>query len=141
MKDIEILIKKPFAHRGYFNKEDGIPENSIPAFERAVKSGFGIELDVHILKDGAIVVFHDDSLNRMTGVNKNLKDLTYDEIKDLKLNGTSFGIPLFIDVLKIVDGKVPILIELKYDNKVRAFRKGINGNFKRLQRKIRSPEF
>ena len=52
---IEILKKRPFAHRGYFNKEEGIPENSIPAFERAIKSGFGIELDVHILKDGTIM--------------------------------------------------------------------------------------
>ena len=95
-----------------------IPENSITAFKEAIKYNYIIELDVHILKDNNVVVFHDDNLRRLTGINKKIKDTTYDEIKNLKLLNTNEHIPLFLDVLKLVDGKVPLLIELKYDTKV-----------------------
>ena len=117
MANLDFLKNKPIAHRGLFDKKAGIPENSIPAFERAIEKGYPIELDVHLLEDGKVVVFHDDDLNRMTGVKKKIKDCTYDEIKDLKLDGTNYNIPLFIDVLKLVNGSVPILIELKSDRK------------------------
>lgn len=95
-----------------------IPENSITAFKEAIKYNYIIELDVHILKDNNVVVFHDDNLRRLTGINKKIKDTTYNEIKKLKLLNTNEHIPLFLDVLKLVDGKVPLLIELKYDTKV-----------------------
>lgn len=117
MSNLEFLRKNPIAHRGLFNKEDGIPENSIPAFQRAIENMYPIEIDVHLLKDGNVVIFHDDDLNRMTGLNKKIKDCTYEEIKNLKLNGTEYGIPLLTELLEIVYGRVPILIELKYDRK------------------------
>ena len=88
------------------------------AFKEAVNKNYIIELDVHFLKDGEVVVFHDDNIERMTGINKNLKDCTYDEIRNIKLLNKNTYIPKFSDVLKLVDGKVPILIELKNDNKV-----------------------
>ena len=117
MSDLKFLLKAPFAHRGLFNNKNGIPENSIIAFEKAIEEKYPIEIDVHLLEDGNVVVFHDDDLSRMTGVKKKIKYCTYDEIKNLKLNNTKYGIPLLKEVLDLVDGKVPLLIELKYDRK------------------------
>lgn len=114
--DTNFLKKNLIAHRGLHDKD--IPENSIPAFKKAMNKNYIIELDTHLLKDGNVVVFHDDNLKRMTGIDNKIKDKTYDEIKDLKLLNTIEHIPLLEDVLKLVDGKVPLLIELKYDTKV-----------------------
>ena len=117
MKDLKFLNETIIAHRGVHNEKD-IIENSLEAFKEAVNKNYIIELDVHFLKDGEVVVFHDDNIERMTGINKNLKDCTYDEIRNIKLLNKNTYIPKFSDVLKLVDGKVPILIELKNDNKV-----------------------
>ena len=117
MANVDFLRKKPIAHRGLFNKENNIPENSVLAFEKAIEKGFPIELDVHLSKDRKIVVFHDDNLKRMTEIDKKIKALNYNEIKDLKLDNTNCKIPLFSDVLKLVNGVVPILIEIKSDRK------------------------
>lgn len=116
-KNLEFLKQNLIAHRGMHNIKKGIPENSLIAFQKAIENNYIIELDLHILKDKSVVVFHDDDLNRMTGINKNIKDTTYDEIKDLKLQNTNNYIPLLKDVLNLVSGKVPIIIELKYDTK------------------------
>ena len=115
-KEVKFLTKNLIAHRGVHDKN--IPENSIEAFKIAISNKYIIELDLHILKDNKIIVFHDDNLYRMTGIRKKVKECTYEEIKELKLNNTESRIPLFKDVLNLVDGKVPILIELKTDNKV-----------------------
>ena len=117
MKDLKFLKETIIAHRGVHNEKD-IIENSLEAFKEAVNKNYIIELDVHFLKDGEVVVFHDDNIERMTGINNNLKDCTYDEIRNIKLLNKNTYIPKFSDVLKLVDGKVPILIELKNDNKV-----------------------
>lgn len=101
------------AHRGIHN--EAIPENSMKAFSLALKKNIPIEFDVHILKDKNIVVFHDDNLKRMTYKDKFIKECTYEEIKDLKLKNTDEKIPLLKDVLKLVDGKVLLDIELKMD--------------------------
>ena len=101
------------AHRGIHN--EAIPENSMKAFSLALKKNIPIEFDVHILKDKNIVVFHDDNLKRMTNKDKFIKECTYEEIKDLKLKNTNEKIPLLKDVLKLVDGKVLLDIELKMD--------------------------
>jgi len=106
-----------FAHRGLFAAEDKIPENSIPAFRRAVESGFPIELDIQLTKDKQAVIFHDDSLKRICGVDELLCNKTYDELCQLSLQDTKERIPLFSDVLKIVDGRVPLLVELKTTGK------------------------
>lgn len=116
-KDLSFLKENLIVHRGLHNINKGIPENSIESFKEAIKNNYIIELDIHLLKDNNIVVFHDDDLKRMTGVNKIIKDTTYEEIKNLKLQNTDNYIPLFKDVLKIIAGKVPIIIELKNDNK------------------------
>ena len=116
-RDTSFLTKALVAHRGYHNIEKGIPENTMSAFREAIINNLIIELDVHILKDGKIVVFHDDNLKRMTNIDKNIKDMSYDEIKDIKLLNTNETIPLFENVLKLIDGQVPLIIELKHDVK------------------------
>lgn len=115
--DLSFLLSNLIAHRGYHSIADSIPENSIPAFVKAIQNNYIIELDLHILKDGNVVVFHDNNLYRMTGINRNIKDTSYDEIKDLRLQNTNNFIPLFKDILDLVNGKVPIVIEFKYDVK------------------------
>lgn len=107
---------KFIAHRGLFNKEN-IPENSIKAFELCVQKGYAIELDVNMTKDGYLVVFHDTNLKRMTGIKYNVSDLNLNEIKKLKLLGTENRIPTLEDVFLLVDGKVPLMIEIKRNDK------------------------
>ena len=104
-----------YAHRGLYDNEHGIPENSMAAFRRAVDKGYGIELDVHLTADNQLVVFHDDTLTRMCGMNKKISSFLYSDLMQLRLLGTEEGIPLFKDVLELIDGKVPLIIELKGD--------------------------
>jgi len=101
-----------FAHRGLF-KTGVIPENSMAAFAHAKERGFGVELDVHLLADGGLAVIHDDSLKRTTGVERNVSELTLNELGMYYLEGTSETIPNFHDVLKFFGGEVPLIIELK----------------------------
>lgn len=116
-RDIDFLKHNLIAHRGYWDINTNIPENSLLAFQKAIDNNCIIELDVHVLKDNKVIVFHDDNLKRMTNIDKNLKDLYYKDIQELKLNNTNEKIPLLEEVLELVKGKVPIIIELKYDVK------------------------
>jgi len=100
-----------YAHRGLHS--DCVPENSLAAFELAAKSGYGIELDVQLSRDGEVMVFHDYKLLRMTGREENLSMLDTAELDVLRLNGSDEKIPRLSEVLDIVNGRVPILIELK----------------------------
>lgn len=114
-RDLSFLKEKYIAHRGLHN--DLVLENTMEAFKKAIEAGYPIELDVHLLHDNSVVVFHDDNLIRMANINRKIKDVTYDEIKNIKLKGSNNYIPLFKDVLNLVNGRVPLLIELKYDCK------------------------
>lgn len=107
------LLDRPIAHRGLHCKENGIPENSIPAFQNAIDHNFNIELDVHVTKDGEVVVFHDQTAKRMCGVDKVIRKMTYKEVSELKLDGLDIHPPKLQEVLDLVDGKVGIVIELK----------------------------
>ncbi len=113
MKDINFLKNDLIAHRGYHDKDKGVPENSVAAFKRAIRYNYTIELDVHLTKDKRLVVFHDDSLKRVCGVNKTIEECTYDELLKYNLFDTKYKIPLFEEVLKLVGGKVGLLIETK----------------------------
>ena len=106
-------LLRDYAHRGLHG--NGVVENSLEAFKLAVNNNFGIELDVQLSKDGEVVVFHDGTLNRMTGVDKNVIDLTLAELKELNLLNSNQKIPTFKEVLALVDGKVPLLVEIKGD--------------------------
>ena len=104
---------KNFAHRGLYQKDQSIPENSLPAFAKAVEAGYGMELDVQLSRDGKVVVFHDDTLDRVCGVSKRVDELDYAELLELRLCGTEEKIPLFDEVLATVGGKTPMIVELK----------------------------
>ncbi len=108
---ISTFIGIRYAHRGLHDSE--APENSLAAFKRAVDHGFGIELDVRLSSDGKLVVFHDESLKRMVGPHGRVSDFTAVELAGMSLLGTEEGIPQLKEVLKLVDGKVPLLIEIK----------------------------
>ena len=110
--------KAPFfganiAHRGLHRADRSVPENSLAAFRDAAENGYAIELDVHLTADDRVVVFHDDSLRRVCGVEQDVEALTWRELRDLRLDGTGEHIPLLSDVLAEVRGRVPIVVELK----------------------------
>ena len=100
-----------YAHRGLHN--DSVPENSLAAFEAACRAGHGIELDIQLSKDGEVMVFHDYTLIRMTGKEGKVCEYTAAELKSTSLMGTDQTIPTFAEVLDLVKGRVPILVELK----------------------------
>lgn len=102
-----------YAHRGLHSQERGIPENSMAAFRRAVEAGYGIELDVQLSKDERPVIFHDVTLKRVCSVDGRVSDYTYEELRQFPLAGTKERIPLLSEVLDLVDGRVPLLVELK----------------------------
>ncbi len=114
------LLKKPIAHRGLHT--DTLPENSIGAFENAIEHGYPIELDVRLTDDNVVVVFHDDKLGRMTGKDGYISKIGSDSLNMYKLldaegKPTEFCIPTFEEVLNLVNGQVPLLIEFKnYDS-------------------------
>lgn len=103
------------AHRGIFNNID-IPENSIMSFEKAIEYNYPIELDIQLTSDNKIIVFHDENLKRMANIDKYIKDLSLDKIKKYKLLCTKENIPTLSEVLNTINGKVPIIIEIKKSN-------------------------
>lgn len=102
---------RPYAHRGLWS--EAVPENSLAAFCLAAEAGFAIELDVQLSSDGEVMVFHDYTLTRMCGVEKKLVSLTAAELQQCSLKGTAEHIPTLRQVLEVVSGKVPLLVELK----------------------------
>lgn len=112
-KNTEYLWDVHYAHRGLYSNDQSVPENSLAAFAAAAEAGYGMELDITITADGKVVVFHDDMLMRACDVNKDIRDCTWAELRSLRLFGTKEGIPLFGDMLKLVNGRVPLIVELK----------------------------
>ena len=106
-----------YAHRGLYNNKEGIPENSMAAFRKAVDAGYGIELDVQLTKDGVPVIFHDYTLERMCGVEGRLSELCFKELQKLTLLNTSEKIPTLAEFLAVTAGRVPLLVELKIEKK------------------------
>ena len=102
----------PIAHRGLW-RSGGAPENSLAAFEAACKAGFGIELDVRLSADGEAMVFHDDTLERLTASAGLVEEQTADELQALRLLGSCETIPTLEEVLALIDGRAPLLVELK----------------------------
>ncbi len=106
-----------YAHRGLHG--EGVPENSMAAFQAALAAGYGIELDIHLTWDGDLAVIHDTALKRMTGRDVRITDLTAAELGDYRLAGTEQTIPTFHQVLDLFAGKAPMIIELKSDGNAR----------------------
>lgn len=109
------FMKFHYAHRGLFDNVSDAPENSLLAFQKAVDAGYGMELDVQLSKDNQLVIFHDATLKRMCGLEGNVWDYTLEELQQMKLLNSNQTIPAFEDFLKIVDGKVPFILEYKLD--------------------------
>lgn len=107
------FLKVLYAHRGLHDNDTDAPENSMKAFKRAVDAGYGIELDVQLSKDKIPVVFHDFTLKRVCGVEGKVADYTFAELQQFSLYHSDEKIPAFADFLKLVDGKVPLIVEYK----------------------------
>lgn len=108
----DLLFHPPVAHRGLWTP-DGAPENSLSAFQAACAAGYGIELDVHLSSDGEAMVFHDDTLIRMTGAEGRLRDHTAADLGGLSLKGTDETIPTLLETLALIGHRAMVHIELK----------------------------
>ena len=108
MKDLQGWA---YAHRGLHG--NGLPENSLAAFRAARDAGYGVELDIHLLKDGNLAVIHDSLLKRTTGAEGKVEDLTTADLTHYHLEGTEETIPTFRQVLDLYAGKAPLIVELK----------------------------
>jgi len=114
-KTAKIFKRLNCTHRGLHTIDQQIPENSIAAFKAAVEGSYGIELDVQLSKDEHVVVFHDDDLRRVCGIDALVSSKDLEELSKLSLFGTNENIPLLSDVLEAV-GDTPLIIELKSAN-------------------------
>lgn len=110
------LFSRPIAHRGLHGID--APENSLAAFGKAIEAGFPIEIDVRPIDDGTVVVFHDDKLTRMTDLNGYVCNMTKSDLEKVRLRNSDEHIPTFKEVLEFVDGRTPLLIEIKNDSTV-----------------------
>ena len=111
--DVSPLKGWYYAHRGLHDNESDAPENSMAAFRKAIEAGYGMEMDVQLSKDRIPVVFHDETLNRVCGVDGNVRDYTYEELQQFSLCKSAERIPKFADFLELVNGQVPLIIEIK----------------------------
>jgi glycerophosphoryl diester phosphodiesterase len=113
MKKISWLTKRPIAHRGLHDLNKKVWENTLSAFRRAVDKNFSIECDVHITADRVPVIIHDGDLKRLTGTDGFVWQRTGAEMQALKVGGTKDHVPTLAEMLDLVRGKVPLVIELK----------------------------
>lgn len=111
----EYFSRWNYAHRGLHDIDSGVPENSLTAFRLAAEAGYGAELDVQLTRDGQVVVFHDDTLERVCGTEARVDAFDYSELKKFRLLGTDEHIPLFTEVLEAFGGTggQPLIVELK----------------------------
>jgi len=123
MSNNDWLLKKPIAHRGLH--DDQVPENSMEAFEAAIEAGCPIEIDVQVTKDKVPVVFHDDNLQRLTGLKKRVTRVKFKDLMRLRLTDTESAIPTFKEFLEFVGGRVPILVEVKKNKGSRGIERAV----------------
>lgn len=126
MKDLSWLVARPIAHRGFHDDNVARWENTLSAFAAAIDRNYAIECDVHLSADGVPVIFHDESLKRLTGQNGSIHEKTAAELGAMKIGGTRDYVPTLAQMLELVAGRVPLIIELK----------GINGKDDGLVRRV-----
>lgn len=107
------FLTRPIAHRGYHDKTSGRIENSLSAFSAAIDAGYGIELDLQLSRDSVAMVFHDDVLERLSDETGRVRDRDASELGTIGLKNSSDTIATLSEVLSLVAGRVPLLIELK----------------------------
>lgn len=110
------LAEYDYAHRGLHNHDNGVVENTLEAFRLAAESGYGVELDLQLTKDGQVVVFHDENLSRLCNDGQSVRELTADELRGYTLLDSNQKIPTLREALQTVDARVPIIIEIKTYN-------------------------
>ena len=115
MKDLSWLTARPIAHRGLHDSNQSVWENTLTAFRRAIDKDYSIECDVHLSSDGVPVVIHDSDLKRLTGTDGFVWQRTAGELGALKVGGTRDHVPTLAEMLDLVAGRVPLVIELKGD--------------------------
>ncbi|MFZ5608444.1 MAG: glycerophosphodiester phosphodiesterase family protein [Pseudomonadota bacterium] len=113
------LTAQAFAHRGLHDAARGVPENSLAAFAEAIAQGFGIELDVRLAADNVAMVFHDATLDRLTGMTGPIEHYSSQFLGDTPLLNSTETIPTLRKVLSFIAGRVPVLIEVKSNHHVR----------------------
>jgi glycerophosphoryl diester phosphodiesterase len=113
MKDISWLKAQPIAHRGYHDMNREVWENTLSAFSRAAEAGFAIECDLQFTADSVPVVFHDHDLERLCGIKGDVREKTAAELALLSIGGTKDKVPTLTQMLRRVNGRVPIVLELK----------------------------
>ena len=118
-KDLSWLKEHRIAHRGLHDNKV-YPENSLAAYKNAVDHGYDIEMDVWLTDSDVLVMHHDKSLKRTAGQDIKATELDTKHLDKYKLFGTEEHVPLFDDMLKVVDGKVGLIIEIKPTNRVQA---------------------
>lgn len=109
----EAFLRIPIAHRALHDVTDGRPENSLAAIRAAIEAGYGIEIDLQLSSDGRAMVFHDYDLRRLTDESGAVRLRDEAELSAIPLKGGDEGIPIFAEVLTLVAGQVPVLVELK----------------------------
>lgn len=114
---MDFFTNKFIAHRGLHNSKI-IPENSLLSFEKAIEKNYAIEFDVTLSKDNKAIIFHDEELLRICNKKEKIQDLKYDYLRKLKLYNTDEYIPLFEEVLTLVNEKVALVIEIKKQKNV-----------------------
>lgn len=130
---MEPFENRRIAHRGLHDNKGAAPENSIAAFQKAIQGEYGIELDVRLSKDGIPVVIHDASLRRVAGVNRKVADLTVEEIRAYPLFDTDQRVPTLSEALTLIDGKVPLVVEVKISGDDDALCKETEAELKKYQ--------
>jgi glycerophosphoryl diester phosphodiesterase len=113
MTDTDWLTRRPIAHRGFHDMNGAIWENTLPAFARAIEHGYAIECDVHLTLDGEVVVFHDNDLQRLAGQDGFVWQRTLPEMAALRIGTSEAHAPSLAEMLELVAGRVPLVIEIK----------------------------
>lgn len=111
--DLAWLTARPIAHRGFHDLNQSRWENTLSAFQAGIDRNYSLECDVHLSSDGIPVVFHDDDLKRLTGTEGFIFDKTAEELAALRIGGTKDHVPSLAELLSLVDGRVPLVVELK----------------------------
>lgn len=115
-RNLDEFLNHLYAHRGVHDNKANNPENSLLAFEMAVEKGYGIELDLQVTRDNIPLVFHDKTLSRVCKIEKPIDEFTLKELADLRLFTSDQSIPTLEEVLKLVDGEVPLIVEIKNES-------------------------